>query len=193
MVHQPVDPFASLRVNSASCRHASIAGERVRADDGARLHPLPEQGQQGLGLYIGHHLGPHLPTQAEDPEDRLLGGATASLSALSTGCQSLVPPAPTYIGLVDLPPGRRRGEECPGSWLGAPGAKPGEPVAGATALLGRSPPRCGQARTTARGGATPNRSGAGEKPWVPTRSGRRHNDVCLAGRSSSWYVDIEDI
>src|SRR3990172_4411730 len=109
VVHQPMDV--------ASCRHASIAGERVRADDGARLHSLPEQGQQGLGLYIGHHLGPHLPTPAEDPEDRLLGGASASLCALGPFPKPFVAPLPSQVGFVHLHGDREDRGNIPGHGL----------------------------------------------------------------------------
>jgi hypothetical protein len=94
VVHQPVD--------LASGRNPSIADEGVRADHRACGDALAEQGQQRLGLHVGDHLGPHLPTPAQDAKDGLLGPTTASLRALGTLSPPPVAPRSPQIGFIDL-------------------------------------------------------------------------------------------
>lgn len=84
VIYQPVDiaPGCDTRV----------AEEGVRADDRAELHPLVEEWQQGLGLYVGHDLCTHLSPSAQDAKDCLFAGSPASPGALDTFSEALVAP-----------------------------------------------------------------------------------------------------
>src|SRR3972149_11546395 len=75
------------------------------------------RGSKVLASTLGTTSAPTPPPPAEDPEDRLLGGASASLCALGPFPKPFVAPLPSQVGFVHLHGAREDRGNIPGHGL----------------------------------------------------------------------------
>ena len=83
-------------------RNTSVSSPGIRVNNGTRLHPLIDQGQEGCSLYPRNQFSPYIAITAQDAKCRLFIRPPTPLSSSQSLHFSLVLPLTSQIGLINF-------------------------------------------------------------------------------------------